>query len=66
MRIDKGLHYDGACIDVSRAHQYSIANVLRKMYKKGLLERQDKYLHYKIKKRGIFERSEWRIKGLVD
>ena len=61
--LDKGLQsiYHS---QATREHQCAVGNVLRKLYKQGLLERREKHLHYKVKKRGIFERSEWRLKKL--
>ena len=60
--IDKELlttHYP----EVTIQHKCAIGNALRKLYKQGIIERQEKYLHYKIKKRGMFDTSEWRLKS---
>ncbi|MGX2968351.1 hypothetical protein ACWIW6_09920 [Ursidibacter sp. B-7004-1] len=61
VKLDKGLQF-AYYVQITREQQCAVGNVIRKLYKQGLLERQDKHLHHKIKKRGIFERSEWRLK----
>ncbi|PJG82395.1 hypothetical protein [Caviibacterium pharyngocola] len=63
MKLDKGLQ-SGYRIIVGREHQYAVGNALRKLYKQGIIEREETYLHHKAKRRGIFARSKWRIKAI--
>ena len=58
-QLDYGGYYS-----INRAHLLVVASVLRKLYKQGIIERREVYLHRRVKKRGIFERSEWRLKPL--
>ena len=50
---------------VTREHELAVIRVLRDLYKKGIVERQEVELHQRTIKRGFFRRSEWRLKPLV-
>ena len=50
---------------VTREHELTVIRVLRDLYKKGIIERQEVELHKRTIKRGFFRRSEWRLKPLV-
>ena len=50
---------------VTREHELAVILVLRDLYKKGIIERQEVELHKRTIKRGFFRRSEWRLKPLV-
>lgn len=63
IKIDKEL-LPTSYPEVTIQHQCAIGNALRKLYKQGIIERKEKYLHYKIKKRGMFDTSEWRLKPI--
>ncbi|OOF47858.1 hypothetical protein BKK52_07775 [Rodentibacter trehalosifermentans] len=63
IKIDREL-LSTSRVEATMQHQCAIGNALRKLYKQGIIERQEKYLHYKIKKRGIFDTSEWRLKQI--
>ncbi|URL01039.1 hypothetical protein L4F91_05630 [Avibacterium sp. 20-126] len=60
LRLDKGLLSSVQSL-VTRKHLSAVGNVIRKLYKKGIIERRDCHLHGNIKKRGLFQRSEWRL-----
>ena len=49
---------------VTREHELAVIRVLRDLYKKGIIERQEVELHERTIKRGFFRRSEWRLKPL--
>ena len=50
---------------VTREHELAVIRILRDLYKKGIVERQEVELHKRTIKRGFFRRSEWRLKPLV-
>ena len=49
---------------VTREHELTVIRVLRDLYKKGIIERQEVELHKRTIKRGFLRRSEWRLKPL--
>ena len=49
---------------VTREHELAVIRILRDLYKKGIVERQEVELHKRTIKRGFFRRSEWRLKPL--
>lgn len=61
-----GLDAKNKCsASVTREHELAVIRVLRDLYKKGIVERQEVELHKRTIKRGFFRRSEWRLKPLV-
>ncbi|OOH87190.1 hypothetical protein BMT54_10330 [Pasteurellaceae bacterium 15-036681] len=65
LRLDKGLQSSVQSL-VTRQHLSAVGNVIRKLYKKGIIERRECHLHGNIKKRGLFQCSEWRLSPCVN
>ena len=61
LMLDRGKDY----FSPEREHELAVARVLKGLYKKGIIERQEIRVHQRAIKRGFFRRSEWRLKPLV-
>ena len=59
--LDRGKDY----FSPEREHELAVARVLKVLYKRGVIERQEIKVHQRAVKRGFFRRSEWRLKPLV-
>ena len=61
LMLDRGKDY----FSPEREHELAVARVLKVLYKRGVIERQEIKVHQRAVKRGFFRRSEWRLKPLV-